>query len=45
MVAIGAKRTNKGASDYELPLDFVVLAAVTIVLIAIATKMYGRMGY
>ena len=26
-------------------LAAVVLAAVTIVLIAIATKMYGRMGY
>ncbi len=34
-----------GASDYGLLLDFGVLAAVTVVLIAIAARMYGRMGY
>jgi ABC-2 type transport system permease protein len=33
------------ASDYGLLLDFGVLSAATAVLIAIAARMYGRMGY
>jgi hypothetical protein len=32
-------------SDYGLLLDFGVLLAIAIVLIAIASKMYARMGY
>ena len=35
----------QATSDYGLPLDFGVLAAVTVVFIAIAARMYGRMGY
>ena len=35
----------QATSDYGLPLDFGVLAAVTVALIAIAARMYGRMGY
>jgi ABC-2 type transport system permease protein len=34
-----------GASDYGLPLDFAILAAATAVLVAIAARMYRRMGY
>ena len=34
-----------GASDYGLWLDFGILAATTAVLIAVAARMYGRMGY
>ena len=36
---------TKGASDYGLPLDFGILAGVTAVLVAIAARMYRRMGY
>jgi len=36
---------TRGASDYDLWLDFGVLLAVSAVLTAIAAKMYGRMGY
>jgi len=35
----------KGSSDYGLPLDFAILLATTIVLTAIAARLYGRMGY
>jgi len=34
-----------GASDYGLALDFAILAAVTAGLVAIAARMYRRMGY
>jgi ABC-2 type transport system permease protein len=34
-----------GTSDYGLALDFGILVAATAVLIAIAAKMYRRMGY
>jgi ABC-2 type transport system permease protein len=33
------------ASDYGLVLDFGVLLGVAIVLIAVASRMYARMGY
>ena len=36
---------TKGASDYGLPLDFAILVAATAVLVAIAARMYRRMGY
>jgi len=34
-----------GTSDYGLAADFAVLVAVTLGLLAIAAKMYARMGY
>jgi len=34
-----------GTSDYGLPVDFAVLVAATAVLVAIAARMYSRMGY
>ena len=43
--ALRALMLSQGTSDYGLPLDFAVLAAATALLIAIAAKMYGRMGY
>ena len=43
--ALRALMLSKGASDYGLALDFAVLAAATAVLIAIAARMYRRMGY
>jgi len=43
--ALRALMLTQGTSDYGLPLDFAVLAAASAVLIAIAAKMYGRMGY
>jgi ABC-2 type transport system permease protein len=43
--ALRALMLVRGASDYGLPLDFGVLVAATAILIAIAAKMYGRMGY
>jgi len=43
--ALRALMLTRGTSDYGLPLDFCVLASVTIVLTLIASKMYGRMGY
>jgi len=36
---------TNGTSEYGLLLDFGVLLSVTVVLTAIAAKMYGRMGY
>ena len=43
--ALRALMLTQGSSDYGLPLDFAVLAAATAVLVSIAAKMYGRMGY
>jgi ABC-2 type transport system permease protein len=34
-----------GSSEFGLPVDFAVLAAVLIVLIPIAAGLYGRMAY
>jgi len=34
-----------GTSDYGLALDFAILIATTIVLVAIAARVYRRMGY
>ena len=36
---------SNGVSDYGVWLDFGVLLAFTVVLTAIAARMYGRMGY
>jgi ABC-2 type transport system permease protein len=36
---------SAGVSDYGLTLDFGVLLGTTAVLIAIAARMYARMGY
>ena len=43
--ALRALMLTDGVSEYGLLLDFGVLLSVTVVLIAIAAKMYGRMGY
>jgi ABC-2 type transport system permease protein len=43
--ALRALMLAGGVSDYGLVLDFGVLLAVTVLLTAIAAKMYGRMGY
>jgi ABC-2 type transport system permease protein len=43
--ALRALMLVHGASDYGLLLDFGVLLGTTAVLISIAAKMYGRMGY
>jgi ABC-2 type transport system permease protein len=43
--ALRSLMLTRGTSDYGLPLDFAVLALVTALLIAIAARMYGRMGY
>jgi ABC-2 type transport system permease protein len=43
--ALRSLMLTRGISDYGLPLDFAVLALVTALLIAIAARMYGRMGY
>jgi ABC-2 type transport system permease protein len=43
--ALRALMLVHGASDYGLPVDFAVLAAVSALLTAIAARMYGRMGY
>jgi ABC-2 type transport system permease protein len=43
--ALRALMLAHGASDYGLGLDFGVVAVVTTALVAIAAKMYGRMGY
>jgi len=43
--ALRALMLTKGTSEYGLPLDFGILLATTVVLTAIAAKMYGRMGY
>jgi ABC-2 type transport system permease protein len=43
--ALRSLMLTHATSDYGLPLDFAVMAAVTAVLIAIAARMYRRMGY
>jgi ABC-2 type transport system permease protein len=43
--ALRALMLTNGVSDFGLLLDFSVLLAVAAALIAIAAKMYGRMGY
>ncbi len=43
--ALRALMLTRGVSDYGLMLDFGVMAAATAVLVAVAAKMYGRMGY
>lgn len=43
--ALRALMLTAGASDYGLPFDFAVLAAATAMLIGIAARIYGRMGY
>jgi len=43
--ALRALMLTDGVSEYSLLLDFGVLLSVTVVLTAIAAKMYGRMGY
>jgi ABC-2 type transport system permease protein len=43
--ALRALMLTNGTSEYGLVLDFGVLLSVTVVLTAIAAKMYGRMGY
>jgi len=43
--ALRALMLTAGASEYGLAVDFAVLLAATAALIAIAAKMYGRMGY
>ena len=44
-MSLRALMLTKGASDYGLPLDFGILAGATAVLVAIAARMYRRMGY
>ena len=36
---------SKGVSNYGLAVDFAILTAMTAVLVAIAARMYRRMGY
>ncbi len=36
---------TKGTSDYGLALDYTILLVTTVVLTAIAARMYRRMGY
>jgi ABC-2 type transport system permease protein len=43
--ALRALMLIRGTSDYGLPTDFGILFATSIVLIAIAGRMYRRMGY
>jgi len=43
--ALRALMLTQGRSEYGLPLDFAILLGVTGVLIAIASRMYARMGY
>jgi ABC-2 type transport system permease protein len=43
--ALRALMLSNGTSDYGLGVDFGVLLAATAVLIAIAARMYGRLGY
>jgi ABC-2 type transport system permease protein len=43
--ALRALMLVKGSSDYGLALDYMVLLATTMVLTAIAARMYRRMGY
>jgi hypothetical protein len=43
--ALRALLLTDGASEYGLLLDFGILLSVSVVLTAIAAKLYGRMGY
>ena len=43
--ALRALMLTHGVSDYGIPLDFAVLVGTTALLISVAAKMYGRMGY
>lgn len=43
--ALRALMLTEVTSDYGLMLDFGILLGVGIVLVAIASKMYGRMGF
>lgn len=43
--ALRALMLAGGVSDYGLVLSFGVMAGATALLVAIAAKMYGRMGY
>jgi len=43
--ALRAMMLTQGVSEYGLALDFGVLLAAGTVLVAIAARMYGRMGY
>ena len=43
--ALRALMLTSGTSDYGLGIDFAVLSGITLVLIGIAARMYGRMGY
>jgi len=43
--ALRALMLTQGTTDYGFALDFAVLLAATASLVAIAAKMYGRMGY
>jgi len=43
--ALRALMLIHGASDYGMLLDFAVLCATTVVLVAVAASMYRRMGY
>jgi ABC-2 type transport system permease protein len=43
--ALRALMLTHGVSDYGLALDFGVLLVASVVLISIAARMYGRMGY
>src|SRR5450759_2129219 len=43
--ALRALMLTNGTSEYGLLLDFGVLISATTVLIAVAARMYGRMGY
>jgi len=43
--ALRALMLTNGASDFGLLLDFGILLGITAILISIAAKMYGRMGY
>jgi len=43
--ALRSLMLTQGTTDYGLLVDFGVLAAVMVALVAIAAHMYGRMGY
>jgi ABC-2 type transport system permease protein len=43
--ALRALMLVAGTSDYSIPVDFGILIITTVVLTAIAAKMYARMGY
>ncbi len=43
--ALRALMLTGGASDYGVPLDLAVLAGIAAALIAVAARMYARMGF